>query len=185
MVEKKIKHRSSEDRVMLSACLAGMNCVYDGSNKAHPVFVKLVQSGGAILFCPEVLGGLAIPHPPSEIKGGDGSAVLRGSARVVSRDGKDVTDFFLKGARKASELAKKLKCKKAVMKARSPSCGCGKVYDGTFSRVLIDGDGVTAAMLKENGIDVVSDEDYLIISKHETISNVKSNSKQKDKKKKR
>jgi uncharacterized protein YbbK (DUF523 family) len=151
-------------KVMLSACLAGVNCVYDGSNKAHPVFKAMAQAEDAVLFCPEVLGGFKIPHPPSEISvrnGGDGDAVLRGAARLVSREGIDVTVLFMKGAKKALALAKKLGIKYAIMKARSPSCGCGKIYDGTFSRTLIEGFGVTAALLKENGVEVISDEEYL------------------------
>ena len=150
-----------KEKVMLSACLAGVNCVYDGSHKKHRVFEAMAQSGDVLLFCPEVLGGLKIPHPPSEIIDGDGSTVLRGDGRVVSRDGQDVTVFFLKGAQKALALAKKRGIKMAVMKARSPSCGCGEVYDGTFSRKLVEGFGVTAALLKENGIEVMSDEEYL------------------------
>jgi uncharacterized protein YbbK (DUF523 family) len=161
MVKARVGHRVCKSRILLSACLAGVNCVYDGSNKEHPVFEKLAKCGGAALFCPEVLGGLSIPHLPSEISGGDGAAVLRGAARVVSQDGADVTDFFLKGAKRALALAKNLGIKKAVMKARSPSCGCGKVYNGTFSRKLIEGYGVTAAMFREDGIEVVSDEEYL------------------------
>jgi uncharacterized protein YbbK (DUF523 family) len=177
MAEKKLKHPKMRYRfipsqgdvsrvpreggIMLSACLAGVPCVYDGSHKAHPVFEEMARKGAAVLFCPEVLGGLKVPHPPSEIAGGDGGVVLRGRARVVSRDGCDVTVFFVRGAKKALAMAKKNEVKKAVMKARSPSCGCGRIYDGTFSRVLVDGDGVTAALFKENGIEVVSDEEYL------------------------
>jgi uncharacterized protein YbbK (DUF523 family) len=146
---------------MLSACLAGVRCVYDGSHKRRPLLAALHKKGGAVLFCPEVLGGLKIPHPPSEIKGGDGAAVLRGQARVVSRDGSDVTAFFLEGAEKALALAIKKKIKRAVTKARSPSCGCGLTYDGTFTKTLIAGDGVTTALLKQSGVEVTDDETFL------------------------
>lgn len=151
----------AQEKIMLSACLAGVRCVYDGAHKRRPFLAALHKKGGAVLFCPEVLGGLKIPHPPSEVKGGDGAAVLRGQARVISKDGSDVTAFFLDGAEKALALAIKKKIKKAVTKARSPSCGCGQIYDGTFSKTLVCGDGVTTALLKQNGIEVVTDEVYL------------------------
>lgn len=148
-------------KLMLSACLAGIRCVYDGTHKRHPVFAKMLKEGKALVFCPEVLGGLKVPHPPSEILGGDGFAARKGLTRVVSKDGADVTSFFIRGARKSLVLARKNKITRAIMKSRSPSCGCGWVYDGRFSRSLVKGFGVTAALLKENGIRVVSDEAYL------------------------
>ncbi|QAT16614.1 purine nucleoside phosphorylase [Candidatus Velamenicoccus archaeovorus] len=153
--------------MMVSACLAGVNCVYDGSHNRQSHFAGLLHDGEVFLFCPEVLGGMRIPHPPSEIRGGDGFAVLEGRARVVSRDGRDVTEFFLLGARKTLAFARKHGVKTAVMKAKSPSCGCGKIYDGTFTKTLIPGFGVTAALLKQNGIEVVSDEEYLSVVKTE------------------
>lgn len=158
--------------MMASACLAGVRCVYDGSDNRRPVFVKLLAEKKILLFCPEVLGGMRIPHPPSEIKGGDGADVLEGRARVMSKDGRDVTDFFVRGAQKTLAFARKHHVKIAVMKARSPSCGCGKIYDGTFSKKQIPGFGVTAALLKVNGIVVMSDEEYLVNEKL-TIKNEK------------
>jgi uncharacterized protein YbbK (DUF523 family) len=155
----------AEEKVMLSACLAGVNCVYDGSNKRHPVFAAMAEKRSATLFCPEVLGSMKIPHSPSEIVGGQGADVLRGAARVVSREGEDVTRYFLEGANKSLALAKKCGAKKAILKSRSPSCGCGRIYDGTFSRSLIEGMGVAAALLRENGIEVITDEDYLLNGK--------------------
>ncbi len=147
--------------MMLSACLAGINCVYDGTNKFHPVFSRIYKNNEALVFCPEVLGGLKIPHSPSEIVGGDGLAVLEGDARVLSREGEDVTDFFLKGARKVLKLAVRHGIKKVVLKSKSPSCGCGLIFDGSFSKKLIPGVGVTAALLKREGLKVVSDLEYL------------------------
>ena len=144
----------AEEKVMLSACLAGVNCVYDGTNKFNPVFASLHKSGQAIIFCPEALGGLKIPHSPSEIVGGDGFAVLDGSARVLSKDGKDVTSFFIKGAKKVLSLVKKHHVKRVILKSKSPSCGCGNIFEGTFSKKLVPGYGVTAALLKMNGIEV-------------------------------
>jgi len=147
--------------MMVSACLAGVNCVYDGSHNRQSHFVRLMLEGEVLLFCPEVLGGMRIPHPPSEICGGDGLAVLEGRARVVSRDGRDVTEFFILGARKTLAFARKHAVTTAVMKAKSPSCGCGRIYDGTFTKTLVPGFGVTAALLKQNGIEVISDEEYI------------------------
>ena len=151
----------AKEKIMLSACLAGINCVYDGSHKFHPVFARMYKDNKALIFCPEVLGGLKIPHDPSELIGGDGFLVLEGRTRVVSSAGKDVTDFFIRGAQKSLEFAKKHGSRKVVLKSKSPSCGCGWIFDGTFSKKLVPGYGVTAALLKKNGIEVVSDLAYL------------------------
>jgi uncharacterized protein YbbK (DUF523 family) len=150
-----------QSKVLLSACLAGVNCVYDGTNKLHPVFAGIYKKGDAVLFCPEALGGMKVPHSPSEISGGDGLDVIEGRGSVFSKDGKEVTVYFVKGARKTLELAVKKGIKKAVMKSKSPSCGCGRIFDGTFTKKLVSGYGVTAALLKQNGIVVVSDVEYL------------------------
>jgi uncharacterized protein YbbK (DUF523 family) len=151
----------AQEKVMVSACLAGVNCVYDGTNRYHPVFGDMAAQKQAVLFCPEALGGMTTPHSPSEIQNGDGRDVVAGRARVVSKDGVDVTDLFLEGARRTLNLAGRRGATRAILKARSPSCGCGKIYDGTFTRALRDGEGVTTALLRENGIEVMSDEEYL------------------------
>ncbi len=157
----------AKEKILLSACLAGINCVYDGSNKLHSFFAGMHKRKEVIIFCPEALGGLKIPHSPSEIKGGDGFDCLCGKARVLSKEGKDVTEFFIKGAESVLELAKKSGSRKAVLKSKSPSCSCGWIFDGTFSGKLISGYGVTAALLKKNGIEVISDADYLILNRAE------------------
>ena len=151
----------AKEKVLLSACLAGIPCVYDGTNKFHPVFARMHKRKEALIFCPEVLGGLKIPHSPSEIVGGDGFDVLEGKTRVLSKEGKDVTAFFLKGAQRVLGLAKKYHMKRALLKSKSPSCGCGWIFDGTFSKKLVPGYGLTAALLKKNGIEVISDVEYL------------------------
>ncbi|HQP91880.1 MAG TPA: DUF523 domain-containing protein [Candidatus Omnitrophota bacterium] len=148
-------------KILLSACLAGVNCTYNGKNKLNPYLKRLFDERSAVLFCPEKLGGFDVPHPPSEILFGDGMDVLKGNAVVVSRTGKNVTVLFMEGAKRSMRLAKKLGIKKAVMKARSPSCGCGMIYDGLFKGRLKKGFGVTAALLKKNGIEVITDEEYL------------------------
>lgn len=138
--------------VLVSACLAGLPCRYDGRSKPDPGIVALVEEGGAIPVCAEQLGGLGTPRAPAEIVGGDGHDVLRGHARVLTDTGEDVTAQFLEGAGRTAALAREHGVQEAVLQARSPSCGCGRIYDGTHSGSLGDGDGVLAALLQENGI---------------------------------
>jgi uncharacterized protein YbbK (DUF523 family) len=114
----------------------------------------LVDEGRAIQVCPEEDGGLATPRPPAEIVGGDGHDVLAGRAQVMTATGRDVTQIYIDGARKALEAAKAAGATRAILKSRSPSCGKGVIYDGTFSRTPSIGDGVTAALLAQNGIEV-------------------------------
>ncbi|MFZ5982069.1 MAG: DUF523 domain-containing protein [Patescibacteria group bacterium] len=135
---------------LCSACLLGMKCRYDGSDKINDKIVELAKKEKLIPVCPEVLGGLKIPHEPSEIQG-DG--------RVLSRDGKNVSDNFEKGAEAVLRIAKKKGITEAIFKQKSPSCGCGKIYDGTFSGKIIPGDGITTALLRKNGIQVISEEE--------------------------
>ena len=145
--------------VLVSACLAGRACRFDGSGALEDEVAARVEAGRAVLVCPEVDGGLGTPRPPAEIVGGDGADVLAGRARVVTNEGVDVTEAYVKGAERALAAARRVGATTAILKARSPSCGVGRVYDGTFSRTLEAGDGVTAALLAANGIEVVSDED--------------------------
>ncbi|CAN5579460.1 DUF523 domain-containing protein [soil metagenome] len=144
---------------MVSACLAGRPCRYDGSSNAHDRIDRLVERGRAVLLCPEQAGGLPTPRVPAEIVGGDGGDVLAGRARVVTRDGRDVTPAYLAGARRALQVAQRSGARVAVLKARSPSCGSGAIYDGTFGGVLAAGDGVAAALLKANGIAVLTEDE--------------------------
>lgn len=135
---------------LCSACLLGVNCRYDGKNKKNGKILELAEKEELIPVCPEMLGGLKIPHEPSEIQK---------DRRVISRSGKDVTENFRKGAERVLEIAKKRGIREAIFKQNSPSCGCGKIYDGTFSGKIISGDGITTALLKRNDIRVVSEED--------------------------
>lgn len=148
--------------VLVSACLAGVACTYEAQPKTRDWAVKLVAEGRAVLVCPEVAGGLGIPRPEAEIVGGDGGDVLDGRGRVVNVDGVDVTEEYLAGARAAVSAARRMATPLAVLKARSPSCGCGQIYDGTFTGSRRTGDGVTAAMLKREGVPVFGDEDIEI-----------------------
>ncbi|MEF9952062.1 MAG: DUF523 domain-containing protein [Clostridium sp.] len=134
--------------IIVSSCLAGINCRYDGDSNSSSKVIDLVNSGEAIPLCPEVLAGLTTPRIPCEI-------ILRnGTPFVINKKGEDMTNAFLEGARKTLEIAKIVGAKKAILKAKSPSCGCGKIYDGSFSGTLIDGNGLTATLLLENGIEV-------------------------------
>lgn len=132
--------------IIVSACLAGYRCRYDGKTVPDEAVVALMKQGEAIPVCPEMLGGLPCPRVPSERTASGG--------RVVSRDGRDVTEAFRAGALETLRIARLYGCDHAILKARSPSCGCGRIYDGTFSGTLRDGNGVTAELLMENGITV-------------------------------
>ena len=137
------------EKILISACLVGDNCKYNGGNNLNPHIEKLLEKYELIPFCPEVEGGLDIPRNPSEIKGNS----------VFMDNGNDVTENFNKGAKKALMLCLYLKIKKAVLKERSPSCGTHQIHDGSFSNKLINGMGVTAKLLKDNGIEVYSEEE--------------------------
>jgi uncharacterized protein YbbK (DUF523 family) len=133
--------------ILVSACLLGEACRYDGKSKPCPAVLALSGNYRLIPVCPEVMGDLPTPRTPSEIVGD----------RVLMRDGKDVTENYRKGAEKALKIAQTHGCTHAILKERSPSCGCGKIYDGSFTGTLIDGFGITAALLRENGIRVLGE----------------------------
>jgi uncharacterized protein YbbK (DUF523 family) len=145
---------------LISACLLGIRCAWDGqdiykSDKA----IKLSNSETLLPVCPEQLGGLKTPRAPQEIQGGTGEDVLDGKCKVLNIDGGDVTQEFITGAEETLKIVKLFHIEEFIGKSRSPSCGYGQIYDGTFSRQLIDGDGVTTALLKRNGIRVITEED--------------------------
>jgi len=140
--------------VIVSACLAGVRCRYDGESRAYAPVVELVRSGRAIPVCPEQLGGLPTPRPRAEIVGGDGVDVLKGQARVLAEDGRDVTAFFVRGARETARLAALSGSEVAVLKDGSPSCGCVWISDGGFSGGRVRGVGVAAAALADAGVEV-------------------------------
>lgn len=143
-----------EDKILVSACLAGFDCRYDGGNNLNEEIVELVRKGEAIPVCPEQLGGLTTPRNASEIK-----IEEDGKAKVYDTEGTDVTEQFNEGALKTLKLAKLYCVKAAILKSRSPSCGCGEVYSGDFSGKLIEGDGITTKLLKDSGIRVISDDE--------------------------
>lgn len=134
-------------KILVSACLLGACCRYDGQGAVCRPVLELGQKHCLVPVCPEQLGGLPTPRDPAELRGG----------RVVTRGGADVTEAFLRGARQTLELARTLGCTAAVLKERSPSCGSGEIYDGTFTRTLTPGDGVAAALLRARGIRVLGE----------------------------
>lgn len=139
-------------RILLSACLLGLKCRYSGNGVAFPPLAELLRREdlGFVPVCPEQLGGLPTPRPPAE----------RVGERVLTRDGADVTEQYARGAAQAEELARLLGCRCALLKARSPSCGSGAIYDGTFTGRKVPGDGVTAARFKSGGIPVFDEEHW-------------------------
>jgi uncharacterized protein YbbK (DUF523 family) len=136
--------------VLVSACLLGVRCTHRGESKANPAVAAMAADHHLIPVCPEVAGGLPTPRPAAE-RGPDG--------RVRTADGTDVTDFYARGAAQAVAVADAARVSKAVLKARSPSCGCHEIYDGTHRGVLVAGLGVTAEALRGAGIELLSEED--------------------------
>jgi uncharacterized protein YbbK (DUF523 family) len=134
---------------LCSACLLGINCRYDGKIIPNDEVIRLAKREILIPVCPEQLGGLSTPREPAEQNG----------EKVITISGVDVTHHFMKGAEQVLSLAQIYGIKEAILKQESPSCGCGRIYDGTFSNRLIPGDGVTAMLLKKNKIEVITEED--------------------------
>ena len=143
------KEMIEKEPVLISACLLGVCCRYKGDGQLIKEAMELKKRYHLVPVCPEILGGLPTPRTPAEIKDG----------RVISRDGRDVTDNFLRGARETLKIASFFGCRRAVLKERSPSCGAGFIYDGNFCGQIIKGDGITAALLKEHGIQVVGESE--------------------------
>lgn len=136
-------------KILVSACLLGLCCRYDGKGKTDDRVAKLLKREDICLIpvCPEQLGGMGTPRLPSERQG----------SRVVNSAGEDVTEYYERGAVQVLKIAELYGCKLAILKERSPSCGKGQIYDGTFSKTVIKGDGVTAELLKRHGIQVVGE----------------------------
>ena len=140
------------ENVLISACLLGVSCRYDGLSK--PLDAKIIENLRSryhlIPICPEIFGGLPTPRIPAEIQA---------DRRVLRKDGKDITDEYKKGAKEALRLAKLFDCKLAILKERSPSCGSGVIYDGSFTGNKINGDGITAELLKKEGIRIIGESE--------------------------
>ena len=147
--------------LVISACLLGVACNHEGRGSPRAVVDELAKHYRLVPVCPEVLGGLPTPRAAAELQGGDGADVVAGTgaARVVNIEGEDVTAAYRRGAEAAVAVARAVGAERAVLKARSPSCGSSGVYDGTFNRRLVPGRGVTAAALAAAGLEVDSEED--------------------------
>lgn len=148
------------NKVLISACLLGERVRYDGSSRpvAHPLLEQWQQEGRLVAVCPETLGGLLVPRPAAEIEAGfDGRDIFHETGKVTTRQGHNVSQYFVRGARKALKLAEDEQVVAAILKANSPSCGNEQIYSGAFSKQLRDGQGVTAAALTEAGIQVFNE----------------------------
>jgi len=135
--------------ILVSACLLGMHCRYNGEGQIMPNTKLLMKKYNLVPICPEIYGGLSTPREPSEIKNG----------RVLTKSGEDLTEYFERGAQEILMLAKLYNCKYAILKERSPSCGYKKIYDGTFSGNTINGDGILAALLAKNDIIIINEQE--------------------------
>ena len=136
---------------VISRCLAGYPCRYDGKSKGVPEIMELAKREEVLLVCPEVLGGLPTPRIPSEIREG----------RALNREGEDVTEAFLRGAEKAMALCREKGCSAAILKADSPSCGIGRIHNGLFDGGYVSADGIFADMVRKAGIPAVTEKEYL------------------------
>lgn len=136
-------------KILVSACLLGVECRYNGKGELKKDIEMLLKEHELIPVCPEQLGGLATPRDPAEIQ----------DNKIITKTGVDVTKEYLKGAEEVLKLAKLYNCSTAILKERSPSCGYGKIYDGTFSKILIDGNGAAADLLIKNGIKVTGESE--------------------------
>ena len=152
--------------IIVSGCLLGIPCKYDGGTNLSKSVRKYLENKSYVMICPETMAGMTAPRPPAEIVGD----------KVFNREGLDVTESFRLGAQKAWELASEKSKEKqeeitlAILKARSPSCGSGRIYDGTFAGVVTDGDGIFAALLKEKGIRVITEEELDAYMEEERIN---------------
>ncbi|WP_105614459.1 DUF523 domain-containing protein [Vallitalea okinawensis] len=141
--------------IIVSACLAGVCCRYDGKATEIPAIKKLVDDSQAVIVCPEELGGLSTPRLKSErIMAADGEF------KVVNEEGEDVTSYFIEGAEKVLEIAQEIEAEFILLKSKSPSCGSHRIYDGTFTGRLIDGQGVCAQILREAGYKVMNEKEF-------------------------
>ena len=136
-------------RILVSACLLGTPCKYSGGSNRNLKVIEVIEQAGleAVPICPEVMGGLPTPRVPAEIR----------EDRVMTKDGRDVTAEFLRGAELALKTAKENGSSTAILKERTPSCGCGRIYDGSFQGNLISGDGITARRLRAAGIRILGE----------------------------
>jgi uncharacterized protein YbbK (DUF523 family) len=144
--------------ILVSSCLAGLEVRYNGTHCLDSKISRLIEENKAMTICPELLGGFTTPREPAEIIGGIGEDVLDGKAKVVEKSGRDVTELYIKGAAATLKQAKNVNATVVVLKENSPSCGSSMIYNGEFIGEKIAGNGVTAALLKRNGLQVISEK---------------------------
>ncbi|MFD2445009.1 DUF523 domain-containing protein [Bacillus sp. CGMCC 1.16607] len=144
--------------ILVSSCLAGLEVRYNGTHCLNEKVLQLINEKKAITVCPELLGGFSTPREPAEIVGGNGEDVLEGNAKVVEASGKDVTELYIKGAFATLSKAQEVNATTVILKEYSPSCGSSMIYNGEFLNKKMTGTGVTTALLKKNGIKVISEE---------------------------
>lgn len=154
----KVLSRNTSYTYLVSSCLAGIDCTFNKESKLNLRVRRLVESGAAIPVCPEVMGGASVPRNPCEIVSGDGYDVLDKRSRVMTICGKDVTDIIVRGSRKVLNIIRKYGIRNAIMKSKSPSCGSGMIYNGTFTSTLVKGDGVTVALLRRNNVRIYDEK---------------------------
>ncbi|MCY8973897.1 DUF523 domain-containing protein [Bacillus atrophaeus] len=143
--------------ILVSSCLAGIECRYNSSHAASQKIRRLIEENKAMMACPELLGGFTTPREPAEIIGGTGEDVLSGKAKIITASGEDVTDLYVEGAAKTLAYAEKIQASAVILKENSPSCGSSFIYNGDFSGQKIAGNGVTSALLKQAGYRVISE----------------------------
>ncbi|WJP98249.1 DUF523 domain-containing protein [Macrococcus bovicus] len=148
--------------ILISSCLVGHPVRYDGRDQLNSRLKQLVEDGKAMPVCPELMGGLQVPREPAEIRGGDGEAVWQGRARVVTRSGQDVTAQFKEGALQTLAMCRQYQVTLVILKEYSPSCGTQMIYNGQFDSTKQPGLGVTSALLRRNGIQVINEKDPLL-----------------------
>lgn len=146
--------------ILVSACLCGVKCKYNGEDNYCADIEKLVKEKKAIIVCPEQLGGMATPRKCSEICGGSGEYVLSKRCKVIDNEMVDVSQNFIKGAEETLKIARLYDVKYAILKRKSPSCGYGEIYDGSFKGNKVSGNGVTAELLHRNGIKIFNEENF-------------------------
>ncbi|RUL50934.1 DUF523 domain-containing protein [Lysinibacillus antri] len=144
--------------ILVSSCLAGLEVRYNGTHCLNNKIMKLIEEKKAITVCPELLGGFLTPREPAEIIGGNGEDVLDGKAKVIEKSGRDVTELYIKGAYTTLKKAIDVNATVVVLKDYSPSCGSSMIFNGEFIGEKIAGNGVTAALLKRNGLQVISEK---------------------------
>lgn len=151
------------EKILVSACLVGEAVKYSGGHNLveSQLIEKFLGDGTFLVFCPEVEGGMPTPRLAAEIQGsGGGEGVLNGECKIVDKSGLDVTKLYLEGAYKALKVCREYKCTVALLKDGSPSCGSCKIYDGSFSSVKINGEGVLAALLKKEGVTIFNETEF-------------------------